>query len=613
MQIQTNMRNFQHRSLSTFLIVVLFLITASHIEAGKVSPRISLTKVKASGEIGRRIDATVYNNLMVIDVDGDFLDPFRERNRKNGGYIGLGKLIDSLVRVAAYTGDPEVVARKNYVVNETLKTQETDGYIGLFVPEKRMWTLWDIHEMAYLANGLVTDYFFFDNKTSLDGAARLIDYVIRRWSANPEGLDSIDITVFMAVTGLEETLLMLYEATNDEQYLDFCVDFRELPEWDAPIVLGRWGKIGGHAYAYFHRCLAQLRLHQMEGGRGLLEQTRNTMDFLFNRDGLLINGVCGQHECWTDTQDGTAGLGETCATAYMIRVLDELIRMQEESLYGDIMERAVYNGLFAAQSPDGRYIRYYVPFEGKREYFHGDTYCCPCNYRRIVADLPSMIYYRMDGGLAVNLYTPSELSIMLDDETHLNLVQETDYPNSGSVTINLSLSESDRFPLYFRIPRWCKTAQIVVNGETVEDEAEGGSFFRIRREWKSGDRIEIHMPMEWRLIKGREAQAGRVAVMRGPQLFCLNRKNNEPVWDTDLRQIAIDPGSIEGPFPDNTIRPDGIACKIKGWKEMSFSRGNNPDTQFFLTEFPDPEGEATYFRIHKLGQAGMEDELYRPE
>ena len=182
---------------------------------------------------------------------------------------------------------------------------------------------------------------------------------------------------------------------------------RKLPEWDARIVTGRHGQIEGHAYAHMCRCIAQLRLDRLQPDQRLLKPAHDVIDFLTGHDGLVITGTCGDHECWHDTQEGTINLGETCATAYLIRMLDELLRMEGKPLYGDLMERAIYNALFAAQSPDGRQIRYYSPFDGPREYFKGDTYCCPCNYRRIVAELPGMICYRArrrGGGESVHAF-----------------------------------------------------------------------------------------------------------------------------------------------------------------------------------------------------------------
>lgn len=599
-------------SLLSFLIGGLSIaIPSSYCTENRIeqkSAKIDLTDVKTGGEIGRRIEITIQNNLLVLDADGDFLKPFQER-KSGSGYIGLGKLIDSMVRLAANTSNKRLSALKNHVVEELLKTQEEDGYIGLMIPERRMWGLWDIHEMTYLVNGLVSDFIYFHNRKSLDAAVRLMDYIMTRWQADPAGMDNCDITVFMAVTGLEETLLMLHRVTGDSRYLDFCVNFRRLPEWDYPIVLGRFGPIGGHAYAYLHRCLAQLRLHSIQPSPNLLRQTRNVIDFLTHGDGLLINGVCSQHECWHNNQDGTEGLGETCATAYLIRWLDELIRLEENSFYGDIMERSIYNGLFAAQSPDGRRLRYYVPFEGPRVYFDGDTYCCPCNYRRIVAELPGMVYYRIKNGVAVNLYTSSKADFEISNNLAAQIEQETDYPNSGEVSIRITPSKTASFPLFLRIPRWCERARIEVNGTAIEMTCPGGSFYSIEREWKKDDTIQLSMSMPWRFVRGRQAQAGRIAVMRGPQLFCLNLEKNPDARGIDLRQVYIDPETIEGPFPDDTVRPGGMACRIKGLKSLGFSTGGNHDLTLTLTEFPDPEGVFTYFRVRKMQETGIKDEL----
>ena len=153
----------------------LLLVALVPLAAAETSrrPTVDLRDVKVGGEIGRRIGVTVDNNLLVLDADSDFLDPFRKRDRKSR-YIGPGKLIDSMVRLAAHTGNQDLQERKDYVIAETLATQDRDGYIGLMPPEHRMWSLWDIHEAVYIVNGLVSDYEFFGNRQSLDAARRRI-------------------------------------------------------------------------------------------------------------------------------------------------------------------------------------------------------------------------------------------------------------------------------------------------------------------------------------------------------------------------------------------------------------------------------------------------------
>ena len=126
---------------------------------------IDIRHVKVGGEIGRRIDITVRNNVLVIDIDEDFLSPFRDKSREEG-YIGLGKLIDSVVRLAAYMDDDEVLSCKDRIVKEVIKTQEPDGYIGIMRPEKRVKSLWDVHEMSYIIYGLIAKahlYFNYPN------------------------------------------------------------------------------------------------------------------------------------------------------------------------------------------------------------------------------------------------------------------------------------------------------------------------------------------------------------------------------------------------------------------------------------------------------------------
>lgn len=599
------------RLVSVIAVGAAVIAFAQTRAADQLTP-INLRQVKVSGEIGRHIDITVNNNLLVLDADNDFLQPFRNKTSKSG-YTGLGKFIDSLVRFAAYTNDKQVLALKKHVIAETIRTQEPDGYIGILVTQSRMWQLWDIHEMSYIVLGLTSDYEYFGEKPSLEAAQKLADYIIERWSAEPNGQPGGGwISVYVATTSFEAALLALYEQTKDQRYPDFCVKHRKLPEWNVGIVLGRHGPIDGHAYAYICRCLAQLELYRIRPDEKLLRKSRLTMDFLTRQDGLVITGACGYQECWHDNQQGFFKLGETCATAYLIRLLDNMLRLEGDTLYGDMMERTIYNTLFAAQSPDGRNLRYYSPFEGKRVYFDKDTYCCPCNFRRIIAELPTMVYYRCGGGLAINLYTPSTAKVELGGGLSLAVRQETNYPTSGEVIIHLNPSKPARFLLRLRIPRWCTMANVVVNGEMVNMAVRGGSFFTIERQWKASDRVELQMPMEWRVIKGRKAQAGRVAVMRGPVLFCLNPERNKNVKIEELKLLRLELASPQGPDKDNTVRPDGMACRVRAWNPNSYVGG--PDMKLILTEFTDPGGQLTYFLVpNPYENISIDDELIEPD
>lgn len=598
--------------MRVYIMAVFLVAFFPMIAFGDALQAVDLRKIEAGGEIGDRIRATIDNNLLVMDMDKDFLQPFRDRKARSG-YIGLGKTIDALVRFAAYSDDPQVLALKDRVVAEIITLQEEDGYLGFFEPGSRIWKLWDIHEMAYIIYGLTMDHAFFGNEAALDAARKGAEYIMNRWYKEPDREPGGgEITVYMGVTGIETALLALHNATGDIQYRNFCADFRELKTWDGPVVLGRWGQIQGHAYAYCCRALAQLRLYRLAPEESLLRPTRRAMAFLLKGDGLSVTGTCGQHECWHDTQEGAANLGETCATAYLLRWWDEQLRQNGDTIYGDLMERAIHNALFAAQSPDGRKIRYYAPFEGPRVYFDGDTYCCPCNYRRIVAELPQMIFYTGEDGISVNLYTPAKATMPLKDGATVTMTQETDYPASGKVRIKMEMDAPLKFALRLRIPRWCADATISVNDEAQGGPLAPGEWQSLHRIWNNGDRVDLNLPMALRMIAGRKAQAGRAAILYGPRVFCLNRAHNPALKNENLRLITIDPATLTGPFSDDSLRSGGLTCKVKAWKTTNWYPMAKYDYELTLTEFPDPGGEATYFHLpNPLDTALTHDEIVK--
>ena len=567
---------------------------------------LDLREVKVGGEIGRRIAITVTNNLLKLDVDSDFLRPFTAAPR-TGEFIGLGMMLDSTVKFAAHTGDPRVVALKKHLVAKIIAAQGADGYIGTFEPTKRIRTIWDVHEMGYLIWALLEDHRYFGEAPSLAAARKAADYLIKNWSVLPPDWGrNAEVAPHVAFTGIERTMLALHRATGEPSYLRFVTQTRALPEWDLGIVVGRRPGIEGHIYAYMSRCLAQLELHRLQPSASLLRPTQRALDFMTHQDGAVLTGSAGQCEIWNDDQDSRGDVGESCALAYQLRVYDSLLRLNADPRMGDLMERTIYNALFASQSPDGRRLRYFAPLEGHRVYWKTDTYCCPCNFRRIIAELPSFVFYRAADGIAVNLYAPAQATL-----NSVTVRQETDYPNSGRVRLSIAPAQPSTFSLRLRIPAWATKASVTVNGQPSQATPKPGSFLELRREWKAGDQVELDLPMEWRLVKGRQRQAGRVAVMRGPQVFCLNPAQNPALSKldgTELGYLALNPASLGEPVPNSTVRPDGLACRIQMWKP-GFGLGQKADYELTLTEFPEPDCKATYFRLRDYGVA-TNDELF---
>ncbi len=581
-------------------------------------------QVKVGGEIGRRIDLTIQKNLLVIDVDNQFLAPFRRKQSRLFDYIGLGKLIDATVGFAYYTGDPKVIALKDHLVKQLIATQLDDGYIGTFPPGARIRDVFDEHEIAYNIHALVDNYRRFHDQPSLDAARKLGDYYIKNYKSATAELDPN----LVCKVDLERSMIALSEAAGDACYCDYIVKRTGLRRWNSPIDVvntGRYSSGDGHAYTFMNTCLAQLDLYRQHPDASLLTQSHRVIDYLTKDDGLMITGTCSLTERFRNNQETRGDVGESCATAYFIRLAHTLLQLEGNTLDGDLMERTIYNALFAAQSPDGRSLRYYTAIDGPRTYHPGDTYCCPGNWRRIVAELPEMIYYRSaDGGVLVNLYAASTADVPIAKDLSVRLRQETDYPNSGKVVLAVEPSRAAEFPVRLRIPRWCESAAVSVNGQPASRRAKPGDWCSIKRLWKAGDVVTLEMPMKPRLVRGRKLQRGKVAVMRGPLVFCFNaarQASRYPVYagqganpaeiqrsvDEAVGKTKFDWITLGGSVPDTTVRPDGLALEVRAWGPTS-DRTKPADLILQLTEFTDPTGRWTYLPIDDP-KAGVDDEL----
>jgi len=603
------------------------LIVASAGQANAVEPKVAdalqsvrLKQSELSGEIGRRINDLIYKNYMALDLDKDFLNAFRKRpydGTKGWAYIGVGKVIDAGSMFAAYTGDSKVAERTKQTIDELIKTRDPDGYLGFMKREpdgKQNYRNWTLHEHEYLILGLTDHYRYCGDNTSLEHARKLADYVLETFPNNPhpEGV---------CTAGLPESMLTLYRCTGDKRYLRFAAETRHgnpggevacaaLRDWEQDYS----ERNTSHIYVNLARCYTQTMLYRLEPNERLLKMSRRMLDeFLSTEEGkdeLLIIGSGSREEHFGRHQDGSGNVCESCVTAYWIRLLDSLARLEGDLRYGDLVERTIYNALFAAQEPAGRRLRYFTPMYGKRQYFNRDGFCCPGNYRRIVAELPQMVYYRtQDGGVAVNLFTQSKIVIPLDKDHAVTIGQQTDYPTSGLLSISDSPSQTMEFPLRMRIPRWCPKARLAINGEAPLDVSPGETYYEIRRTWNPGDTVTLDMPMPWRWVRGRKLQEGRVALMRGPVVYCIGTQHNAELLKTysQPRDLMVDPATLGEPVADTSVRPGGLIVLAKAWPPGEHGNGA-PSLDVVLSEFVDPSGIATYFLIPDLTMA-VDDEL----
>jgi DUF1680 family protein len=342
----------------------------------------------------------------------------------------------------------------------------------------------------------------------------------------------------------------------------------------------------------------QLKLNEIEPDDNLLYKPHVAVEFLVNMDALDIIGGAGMYEHFNTSHAGDNCNAESCATAFIIWLMDALLKTEGNPFYGDIMERSIYNALFAASSPAGDSIRYFTDYESAKEYYPVDYFCCPNNYRRIIADLHEFVYYRSKNGIAVNLYNTSSVLFEINNNK-VEIHQVTDYPSSGNVKIRVEAERETEFELKLRIPLWTKGANILVNGIPTEEKAQSGAFFAISKKWKKGDEVEISFPMEYRFVRGRGQQWDKVALMRGPVVYGISNVSNPSITEQDV--LTIDPETISEPISDESFRPGGLKC--------TFQTTNKQMQKVTFTEFIDPSGIKTFFYVSENSQTVVNDEL----
>jgi DUF1680 family protein len=210
------------------------------------------------------------------------------------------------------------------------------------------------------------------------------------------------------------------------------------------------------------------------------------------------------------------------------------------------MEHAFYNGVLSGISLDGKNYFYVNPLEvwpeaceKRQDQKHVDTTrrpwfncaCCPPNIARLLASFGQYIYSKDEDTIYVHLFAGSEANFAMG-ENRVSLAQKTEYPWKEEVDITIGTDKELTFTVAIRIPSWCKDVQIAVNREVVEIESVSRKgYARITRLWRAGDKIEVRLSMPIERIHAHpavRANAGKVALRRGPVVYCLEEVDNGP-------------------------------------------------------------------------------------
>jgi DUF1680 family protein len=193
-----------------------------------------------------------------------------------------------------------------------------------------------------------------------------------------------------------------------------------------------------------------------------------------------------------------------------------LLRVTRDPRYGDSMERMMYNTILGAKplEADGRTF-YYADcnFKGRKVYSSHGWPCCSGTHPQVAADYRINTYFRDARGVYVNLYIPSTLK-WTQNGSQVVLTQKSEYPYDAHVQFEVKVSKTEEFAVNLRIPAWAEKASVSVNGK--REAANAGTFAQVQRQWKTGDRIDVELPLTTRLEAIDPAHADTVALLMGP-------------------------------------------------------------------------------------------------
>ena len=323
---------------------------------------------------------------------------------------------------------------------------------------------------------------------------------------------------------ISENLFLAYQRGAGERYRDLGQQYL-YDEYYDPLAEGRNVLAGRHAYSYVNSLSSAMQAYLTLGSEKHLRAAKNAFEMLSKQS--FVTGGWGPDETLRapGSPDIAASLTDThssfetpCGSYAHFKLTRYLMRVTRDSRYGDSMERVMYNTVLGAKPlrADGRTFYYSdYNFKGRKVYSAQQHWaCCSGTLPQVAADYRINTYFHDSSSVWINLYIPSTLR-WTQDGAQIVLTQKSLYPFDSVVRFDVKASLAREFTVNFRIPAWATGASISVNGR-VRAPVTSGSFVAIHRQWSTGDRVEVDMPMRMRLEAVDPLHPETVALVYGP-------------------------------------------------------------------------------------------------
>ena len=467
--------------------------------------------------------------------------------------------------------DPKLEALLDEVIAKIVSAQQPDGYLNVYFtvvePEKRWKNLGMWHELycaGHLIEAAVAHYEATGKRTLLDAMCRYADYIDSVFG--PGKRDGAP-----GHQEIELALVKLYRVTGNERYLALSMFFLDqrgqkpsvferelahLSEEDARLnrhffcqgdtfdsrycqdhlPVREQREVTGHAVRAMYMYCAMVDVGIETGDEALIEASRRLWENVCRRRMYITGGIgpSRDNEGFTVDYDlpNETAYAETCAAVGLIFWNHRLLHIDGDGRYADEMERALYNGSISGISLDGEKFFYVNPLASKGNHHRQSWFgcaCCPPNISRLIASIGGYIYSESADTAYVNLYVAGEGNVRVGD-LNVKLSQRSNYPWDGDIKLVVAPERAAEFTLALRIPSWARSAQVRVRGRIWDHHKtlESG-YVKIHRLWWPGDVVELYLPMPVELVESHPAvaaNAGVVAIQRGPVVYCLEAVDN---------------------------------------------------------------------------------------
>ena len=521
-----------------------------------------------SPRLSKHVSATLPVCIDQIENQTGRIRNFENAAKGEGEHSGIFfddsdvyKALEGMAYSLINNPDPELEKKADEWIDKFAAAQQPDGYINTFYTltglDKR-WTNMDKHEMycaGHMIEAGVAYYQATGKRKLLDVCIRMTDHMMSQFGPGKRHW----------VPGHEEielALVKLYQTTQEQKYLDFAYWLLE-ERGHGHGTMGDEGKwnpvyyqdivpvrqltdISGHAVRCMYLYCGMADVAALKNDTGYIAAMDRLWDDVVHRNMYITGGIGSSrdNEGFTEDYDlpNLDAYCETCASVGMVLWNQRMNQLTGDSKYIDVLERSLYNGALAGISLGGDRFFYVNPLESKGDHHRQEWYgcaCCPSQLSRFLPSIGNYIYASSDDALWVNLYIGNTGQIRIG-ETDILLTQETDYPWDGSVKLTISTSQPLEKEIRLRIPDWCKTYDLSINGKRINVPKEKG--YAVIKDWKSQDVIALDMDMPVEIVAADphvKENFDKRAIQRGPLVYCMEERDNPVYFD----QIQLSPST----------------------------------------------------------------------